>query len=191
MEISSMKKINIAMMLIVAYSAVGYTHTPDEAEASSRPAEFIFKKNHFGFFGQVAESPAVLAGYTVADHLILGLGFTFGYSSMNVDPATNVAATGNFFSSDLMISGQYFAFDSQSLAFGPSLAVMSSLVPGKVFDKLSVVPALAAWYAPFPAPLVIGVSVGVQVNMMRGPGGQYATSANVMTSGLNIGYLIQ
>lgn len=128
------------------------------------PDEPLFSGGGVAIQGGLGGSQQILLSFN-ASAALFGLGLGFGYDQAGVIPATQGAtdASTETISFQLAAYFAYMAYNTKPLAFGPEIDFEAQLAPGTPFEVSTLVPGFAVWYAPFPAPLMIGTMLGLRI----------------------------
>jgi hypothetical protein len=128
------------------------------------PDEPLFSGGGVAIQGGLGSSQQILLSFN-ASAALFGLGLGFGYSQAGVIPAQSAVegTSTETISFQLAASFAYMAYNTKPLAFGPEIDFEAQLAPGTPFEVSTLVPGFAIWYAPFPAPLLIGTMLGLRI----------------------------
>jgi hypothetical protein len=137
-----------------------------DAPPTTVPASKLFAGGGVAILGTISASSQLALGFH-AGAALFSIGLAIHY-----DPGGLV--TGNGRSLDtlgLQLTGSfaYMAYNRHPLAFGPEIALASSIAPGPAFSSFTELqPGLALWYAPFKAPVMIGTALQLKLSFTQG-----------------------
>jgi hypothetical protein len=149
-----------------------------------RPAA-IYEGTHLAGFAQAAALPFV-GVYATIGGLTLGGGIQFNYVSQGIpEPSAPPGTPSNVHTSfGLHVYGSYMVHDVLPFATGPEFTWATSVAPD-AFQVNVLLPGWAFWYAPFPAPLLVGTAMNANLTFL--PGGEY--TLGLATPGLRLAWL--
>jgi hypothetical protein len=115
--------------------------------------------------GELSSSPVLTFGWNV-DAALFAIGVGFKYDPNGLMPAP---APKEKFSFTLFASAAYMLYNTFPFACGPELGFVTALAPGDAITGYSqLLPALALWYAPFNAPILLGTALQLPVTFTKG-----------------------
>jgi hypothetical protein len=132
--------------------------------AAPPPDEPLFSGGGVAVQGGLGSSQQILLSFN-ASAALFGLGLGFGYDQAGVVPNANGVADASTETISFQLAAYfaYMAYNTKPLAFGPEIDFEAQLAPGTPFEVSTLVPGFAIWYAPFPAPLLIGTMLGLRI----------------------------
>lgn len=138
---------------------------PVQLRPAAPPAdEPLFSGGGVAIQGGLGSSSQILLSFN-ASAALFGLGLGFGYSQAGVisDATPSGDSSSETISFQLGAYFAYMAYNTKPLAFGPEIDFEAQLAPGTPFERSTLVPGFAMWYAPFPAPVMIGTMLGLRI----------------------------
>jgi hypothetical protein len=132
--------------------------------AGPPPDEPLFSGGGVAIQGGLGSSQQILLSFN-ASAALFGLGLGFGYNQAGVIPSQAAATESSTETISFQLAAYfaYMAYNTKPLAFGPEFGFEAQLGPGTPFQVATLVPGFAMWYAPFPAPLLIGTMLGLRI----------------------------
>lgn len=141
------------------------THPELTTKPAAPPDHPLFHGVHTSVSGELSSSPVLTFGWNI-DAALFAVGVGFKYDPNGLMPAP---APKEKFSFTLFLSGAYMVYNKFPFACGPELGYVTSLAPGKAITGYSqLLPALAFWYAPFNAPILLGTALQLPITFTKG-----------------------
>jgi hypothetical protein len=125
------------------------------------PPAPLFSGTHLTSVAQASSLP-YLGAYLSVEALTLGGGVNFNYESGGLLDTTGTA-TRDHVALGFHLYAAYVTRNTPELAMGPELTWAASLTPGHPLTYHAFYPGWTFWYAPFNAPLLLGVGFSLNV----------------------------
>ena len=179
------KRITMAIALVSAAAATAAAQEPPPAEPGppaapsaptpsaaaaampeTPPAPKAVPKlvgRHTTFYTSVGveESPTWTLGVSFPPGVSIAAGIQLEYNGNGLAPMSEDKLSFRSF-----LYGAYYFYNKLPFAMGIEGAVATGLAP-TAFDVLTLQPGLVVYYAPFPAPVVIGTALDLQINFPK------------------------
>ena len=163
---------------------------PAPAPAPGEPRKFAGARTSYYIAGGVADSPFWVFGVTMPPGVALAAGVSIDYDGFGlVDPATGMRGTDKFGFNGL-IYGSYYFYNKFPMGIAAELALVAPLSPKAFEPFFQLQPGVVIYYAPFPAPIVIGAGWDLSITSVKSPipGDGRKTQVKTLTPGLRIIY---
>ncbi len=152
--------------------------TPPPVAAARR---FTGTETSYYMSGTVADSPVLMVGLTLPSGVSLAVG---GAVSYNKDGLAPPAVTDKFAFTGVLY-GAYYFYNKFPVGIALETSLVADLAPSPAFQDFTIQPGMVVYYAPFPAPIVIGSALDLKIDILKNKG----TTVNTLTPGLRIIYL--
>jgi hypothetical protein len=154
----------------------------------------MFRGGGIGTIGLIAaDLPTLGIAYLPIDHVMIAVAVSLQYNGNNAPspfaglvqqgPIGLVLTPGNW-QSGILVAIEYMIHDQMPFAMGPAFAFRGSFAPGAFFSSVQLMPSWDLWYTPFNAPLAIGTSLGVLIQLNAGAN----PIVSLLTPGMRVAY---
>jgi hypothetical protein len=170
--------------VLCALGALGGTARAEDPQPAA-PAEHKFTGDKPAYFisGGVADNAFWTLGTTLPAGVTLSVGVSIDYNSNGLPGPTGMP-TADKFGFQGLIYGAYYFYNKFPVGIALEAAVVAPLSPG-AFDFTVIQPGIGIFYAPFPAPIVLGSGLDLAITAVKnGP-----TTVKTVTPGLRIVYV--
>jgi hypothetical protein len=162
---------------------------PASEAPMAAPRKFTGDQQAFFIAGSVSDSPTWTIGTTLPAGVTVSVGLNLNYNSNGL-PAPAGAPPGTPPSTDKVafsgvLYGAYYIYNKFPVGIAVEAAVVEPISPTAGSPATTVVPGIGILYAPFPAPIVLGSGLDVQISFIKGGG----TVVQTVTPGLRIVYV--
>ena len=148
--------------------------------------KFTGDETSYYITGGVADNAMLSVGITFANGLTFAIGGAFDYQSNGLVQANGTLATDKTQFEGLLY-GAYYFYNKFPVGVAVELALDAPVAPH--YDRLTVQPGLAMYYAPFAAPIVIGTALDFQINVFRDDLKPLGTQIKTVTPGVRLVYV--
>jgi len=153
------------------------------AAPMAAPRKFTGDQQAFFISGGVGDNAFWTIGTTLPVGVTISVGLDFKYASDGLMPPTvtdKVAFNG-------VLYGAYYIYNKFPVGIAVEAAVIEPLAPSPPNGAPAPIiqPGIGILYAPFPAPIVLGSGLDLQISFIKGGG----TVVNTVTPGLRIVYV--
>ena len=181
-------RVCIVILLAGVLGAAGGTAWAQEAPAAPAPAaaaehRFTGDKQAYFISGGVADGACWSLGTTLPQGLTLSIGLNVNYNSDGLPGPTGMP-TGDKFGFQGLIYGAYYFYNKFPVGIAAEAAIIAPLSPS-AFDFTVIQPGIGVFYAPFPAPIVLGSGLDLAITTVKNGG----TTVKTVTPGLRIVYV--
>jgi hypothetical protein len=178
----------IVFLLAGVLGAAGGTAWADDQPAAApmaAPRKFTGDQQAFFISGGVANSTTWTIGTTLPAGVTISVGLDLNYDSNGLlAPGATMRSTDKVAFSGVLY-GAYYIYNKFPVGIAAEAAVVEPLSPTAGSPATTVVPGIGIFYAPFPAPIVLGSGLDVQISFVKGGG----TVVQTVTPGLRIVYV--
>jgi hypothetical protein len=192
-----MKYLNRGCMAFVLVSVITATAYADDPPATPAPAPTEAPAPAPASapagprkFGGVADNPFWVFGVTMPPGVALAAGVSIDYDGFGLaDPFTGMP-TKDKFGFNGLIYGSYYFYNKFPMGIAAELALVAPLSPKAFEPFFQLQPGVVIYYAPFPAPIVIGAGWDLSITSVKSPipGDGRKTQVKTLTPGLRIIY---
>lgn len=150
------------------------------AAPMAAPRKFTGDQQAYFISGGVGDSNFWTIGTTLPAGVTISVGLDFTYNSngLAMGSTDKVAFSG-------VLYGAYYLYNKFPVGIAAEAALVEPISPTAGSPATTVVPGLAILYAPFPAPIVLGSALDVNISFVKGGG----TIVQTVTPGLRIVYV--
>jgi hypothetical protein len=168
------------------------TSSPMEAPAPAAPAvpaprKFAGARTSYYMSGSVSNSPFWTVGTTRAPGYSLAAGLSFNYDGNGLAIPGSTTRSTDKLSVQALIYGSYYIYNRFPVGIAAEVALVSPLSPTAFDPAVVIQPGMVIYYAPFPAPVVIGGALSMSINVPKADGAK--VSVQTLTPGLRIIYV--
>ncbi|MCA9580588.1 MAG: hypothetical protein KC416_02260 [Myxococcales bacterium] len=180
-----MKKLGVFVCMMGALALLpGAVSAQDAAPSESKP---LVGGNNMSIFGTVGSQSTITGAINLDGGIILALGLGFQFNG-NGGATNALGAAGG--PSDkvgflLALNAEYMVYNVFPFAMGPEVTAAFSIAPGDAFSAVAIQPGWAFWYAPWAAPIGVGVNVGLPITLLKGADPIIST----VTGGIRFSYI--
>jgi hypothetical protein len=153
------------------------------APPMAAPRKFTGDQPAFFITGGVADSQTWTIGATLPQGFTVAVGLNLTYSSNGNLPMQ--ADTSKKFAFSGVLYGAYYLVNKFPIGIALEAALVEPLQPDEGSPVRVIQPGIGLVYAPFPAPIVLGTGLDLQIVMPKGGG----TIVQTVTPGLRITYV--
>ncbi|HET9626777.1 MAG TPA: hypothetical protein VFP84_35685 [Kofleriaceae bacterium] len=158
---------------------------PEHAAAASH--RFTGDKTSYYVSGNAGDSPFLNVGLTLASGWSFAIGGSLQYNGSG--HVGGSPGADDKFAVDGLLYASYYIYNKFPVGVAVEAALISPFNPN-TFQQFTVQPGLVLYYAPFPAPLVIGSGLDFQATFFRGDlGTVQKTIINTVTPGVRLIYV--
>jgi hypothetical protein len=181
-------RVCIVVLLACVLGAAGgraWAQEAPAAPAQAAAAEHRFTGDKAAYFisGGVGDGAFWTLGTTLPQGVTLSVGLNVDYNSDGLPNAMGMA-TGDKFAFSGLVYGAYYFYNKFPVGIAAEAAIIAPLSPG-AFDVVVVQPGIGVFYAPFPAPIVLGSGLDLAITIPKNGG----TTVKTVTPGLRIVYV--
>ena len=152
------------------------------AAPMAAPRKFTGDQQAFFISGGVADSNTWSIGTTLPAGVTLSVGLNITYSSDGLPMQTD---TSKKFAFSGVLYGAYYIVNKFPIGIAIEAALVEPLSPDEGSPARVIQPGIGVFYAPFPAPIVLGSGLDLQIVMPKGG----STTVQTVTPGLRITYV--
>jgi hypothetical protein len=199
-----MKRLNrgcTAFVLVSIMAATAYADdppaTPTPASTEAAPAEapapaapaarkFAGARTSYYVSGSVSDSPFWTVGTTRAPGFSLAVGMSLNYDRNGLAIPGSAMRSTDKLSVQGLVYGSYYIYNKFPVGIATEVAVITPLSPSAFNPFVAIRPGVVMYYAPFPAPVVIGAGLDLSITIPKGAG---KASVQTLTPGLRIIYV--
>lgn len=200
-----MKRLNrgcTAFLLVSVMAATAYADDPPAASApapagSASPTEapapamhaahkFTGDKTSYYLAGGVGDSTFWTVGVTMPSGISIAAGLNLNYDGNGLAIPGSAMRSTDKFSAEGLVYGSYYFYNKFPIGVAAELALITPLAPSAFDPFVALQPGLVIYYAPFPAPVVIGSGLDLSIVI---PKGDAKASVQTLTPGLRIIYV--
>ena len=151
------------------------------------PRKFTGDERAFFISGGVSDSTTWSIGATLPAGVMVSVGLDINYDGNGL---TNSGGrpTSDKFAFTGVLYGAYYFYNKFPVGIAAEAALLEPLAPSVGRPATVFQPGVGVFYAPFPAPIVLGTGLDLQIVIPRG-GGAKATVQTV-TPGLRLFYVL-
>jgi hypothetical protein len=179
----------LVFLLASVLGGVGGTAWADDPAPSggaapapmAMPRKFTGDQQAFFIAGGVADSTTWTIGTTLPAGVTISIGLNIKYAGDGLMPP---AVTDKFAFSGVLY-GAYYIVNKFPIGIAVEAALVEPLSPSEGSPARVIQPGIGVFYAPFPAPIVLGSGLDLQIVMAKGGG----TTVQTVTPGLRIVYV--
>lgn len=182
----------VAFLLAGVLGAAGGTAWADEPAPSggapapmAAPRKFTGDQEAFFISGGVGDSSYWTLGTTLPAGVTISVGLNFTYSSNGLPTGPTTPPLSDKVAFSGILYGAYYIYNKFPVGIAAEAALVEPISPTAGSPATTVVPGLAILYAPFPAPIVLGSALDLQISFIKGGG----TVVQTVTPGLRIVYV--
>lgn len=159
--------------------------TTAAAATTGPPVEHRFTGDKTAYFisGGVADSAFWTIGTTLPQGVTLSVGLNIDYNGNGLPGPTGMPTTDKFGFTGL-VYGAYYFYNKFPVGIAAEAAIIAPLSPG-AFDFTVIQPGIGVFYAPFPAPIVLGSGLDLAITIPKNG----STTVKTVTPGLRIVYV--
>lgn len=181
-------RVCIVVLLAGVLGAAGGTAWAQEAPAAPAPAaaaehRFTGDKKAYFISGGVGDSAFWSLGTTLPQGITLSVGLNVDYDGNGLPGPTGMP-TGDKFAFTGLVYGAYYFYNKFPVGIAAEAAVIAPLSPG-AFDFTIIQPGIGVFYAPFPAPIVLGSGLDLAITIPKNG----SATVKTVTPGLRIVYV--
>jgi hypothetical protein len=163
---------------------------PAAAEPPAAPMagehRFTGDKQSFYISGGVSDSPFFSIGTTLPNGLTFAVGLDVKYKGNGLPVAGATAPSTDKFAFTGLLYGAYYFYNKFPVGIAAEAAVIAPLSP-TAFQVTTIQPGIGFYYAPFPAPIVLGTGLDVQINIFKDS--NIKPTISTVTPGVRIVYV--
>jgi hypothetical protein len=147
---------------------------------------FTGDKQSFYISGGVADSPFFSIGTTLPNGLTFAVGLDVNYNGNGLPVPGATAPSSDKFAFTGLLYGAYYFYNKFPVGIAAEAAVIAPLSP-QAFQVTTIQPGIGFYYAPFPAPIVLGTGLDVQINIFKDS--NIKPTVSTLTPGVRIVYV--
>ena len=149
------------------------------------PRKFTGDQQAFFIAGGVADSTTWTIGTTLPAGVTIAVGLDINYDGNGLAiPGSTMRSTDKFAFSGVLY-GAYYIYNKFPVGIAIEAALVEPLSPDVGGPAMVIQPGIGIFYAPFPAPIVLGSGLDLQIVMPKGG----STSVHTVTPALKIVYV--
>lgn len=157
------------------------------APPAPAPRKFAGARTSYYMSGSVSDSPFWTVGTTRAPGYSLAAGLSFNYDGNGLAIPGSATRSTDKLSVNALIYGSYYIYNRFPIGIAAEVAVISALSPTAFDPAVAIRPGMVIYYAPFPAPVVIGGALSLSINVPKDEDAK--VSVQTLTPGLRIIYV--
>ena len=150
------------------------------AAPMAAPRRFTGDQQAFFISGGVADSTTWSIGTTLPAGVTISIGLDINYNGNGLPMQTDKK-----FAFSGVLYGAYYIVNKFPIGIAIEAAVVEPLAPDEGSPVRVIQPGIGVFYAPFPAPIVLGSGLDLQIVMPKGG----STTVQTVTPGLRIVYV--
>jgi hypothetical protein len=151
------------------------------AAPMAAPRKFTGDQQAFFISGGVADSTTWSIGTTLPAGVTISIGLDINYNGNGLPMRTD----GKKFAFSGVLYGAYYIVNKFPIGIAIEAALVEPLAPDEGSPVRVIQPGIGVFYAPFPAPIVLGSALDLQIVMPKGG----STTVQTVTPGLRIVYV--
>lgn len=184
----------LVFLLAGMLSAVGGTAWADDPAPSggaapapmAMPRRFTGDQQAFFIAGGVADSTTWTIGTTLPAGVTLAVGLNINYNGNGLPGPTGMPSNDKFAFSGVLY-GAYYIVNKFPIGIAIEAALVEPLSPTVGSPATVIQPGIGIFYAPFPAPIVLGSGLDLQIVFPKADGAK--PTVQTVTPGLRITYV--
>lgn len=153
------------------------------AAPMAMPRKFTGDQPAFFISGGVADSTTWTIGATLPQGVTISIGLDITYNGNTL--GTAAAPSSDKFAFSGILYGAYYIVNKFPIGIAVEAALVEPLSPNEGSPVRVIQPGIGVFYAPFPAPIVLGSALDLQIVMPKGG----STIVQTVTPGLRIAYV--
>jgi hypothetical protein len=150
------------------------------------PRKFTGDQQAFFISGGVADSTTWSIGTTLPAGVTISVGLDINYNGNGLPGPTGMPGTDKFAFSGVLY-GAYYLVNRFPIGIAVEAALVEPLSPTVGSPVTVIQPGIALFYAPFPAPIVLGSALDLQIVLPKADGAK--PIIQTVTPGLRIAYV--
>lgn len=161
---------------------------PAPAAPMAMPRRFTPDQPAFFISGGVADSTTWSLGVTLPAGVTLSVGLNINYDGNGLPaptPMNPLARGSDKFAFSGVLYGAYYFINKFPIGVAAEAAIVEPLSPTAGSPATVIQPGIGVFYAPFPAPIVLGSGLDLQIVIPKGG----STTVQTVTPGLRIVYV--
>ncbi|HEX3764275.1 MAG TPA: hypothetical protein VHW23_36525 [Kofleriaceae bacterium] len=149
------------------------------------PRKFTGDQEAFFISGGVSDSTTWTIGTTLPAGVTISVGLNINYNGNGLPVAGSATPSSDKFAFTGILYGAYYFYNKFPVGIAAEAAVVEPLSP-KASDPFTIIqPGIGIFYAPFPAPIVLGSGLDLQITIPKNG----STVVQTVTPGLRIVYV--
>jgi hypothetical protein len=150
------------------------------------PRKFTGDQQAFFISGGVADSTTWYIGTTLPAGVTISIGLDINYNGNGLPGPTGMPSSDKFAFSGVLY-GAYYIVNKFPIGIAIEAAVVEPLSPTAGSPATVIQPGIGIFYAPFPAPIVLGSGLDLQIVIPKADGAK--PIVQTVTPGLRIVYV--
>lgn len=155
------------------------------ASPMAMPRKFTGDQEAFFISGGVADSTTWTIGTTLPVGVTISVGLNINYNGNGLPVAGSNTPSTDKFAFQGILYGAYYFYNKFPVGIAAEAAIVEPLSP-KAGDPFTIIePGIGIYYAPFPAPIVLGSGLDLMITIPKNG----STVVQTVTPGLRIVYV--
>jgi len=183
----------LVFLLAGVLGGVGGTAWADDPAPSggaapmAMPRKFTGDQQAFFVAGGVADSTTWTIGTTLPAGVTISVGLNINYDGNGLAVPGTMMRSSDKFAFAGVLYGAYYLVNKFPIGIAIEAAVVEPLSPTVGSPATVIQPGIGLFYAPFPAPIVLGSGLDLQIVIPKADGAK--PSIQTVTPGLRIAYV--